>query len=80
MAGQAPKGYAWARRDNPASPWHLARWAPFNHTALCGVTVGELFTRPLRGETARKCGKCLERHAQLIREPRSARDVFIRRA
>lgn len=80
MAGQAPNGYAWARRDNPASPWHLARAVPFNHTALCGVDVGELFARLPRGETTRECQKCLARHDRLTRQPRSARDVFVKGA
>jgi len=80
MAGQAPEGYAWGRRDSPTSPWHLARRFPFNHTALCGATVGELFARRPRGETMRECAKCRDRHAQLTRVPRSARDVFIGKA
>jgi len=78
MATRAPNGYAWARRDNPTSPWHLVRAVPFNHSALCGVTVGELFKRQPRGETRRECAICLAKRAQRERGVRSVSDALRR--
>lgn len=78
MATRAPRGYAWARRDSPASPWHLARAVPYNHSALCGVTVGQLYARQPVGETRRECALCLAKRLQRERGVQSVSDALRR--